>query len=235
MFGGIDDSELSDYEKAEKANYRFPVWNLSHLYCITPNCQPEHCEYTGVQGSSTASFTGKAVGFYTVDASCGSVVDPADPNDNLGVRRRFIHVCNPLAVASFAVQPNALNQKVIDDFTPCESGPVPLTFGGDMNGIPEGEKAYLKIEADPDTYELYRDPAGEVEASASDMELEVTAEHTRKTVYLLPIQKDSDTLVSTYKAVVKFGIADTMVKSDDMDDVLCINWHPLYRSRRPFL
>jgi len=222
--GGFSDSELSEGDKNTKANYKYPTWNKSHPHCGSPTCIPDHFEFTGEAGSSTATFKGKTVGSYTVDVNCGTENSPADSNDNLGTRRRFIKVCNPLAIADFGVPKNKEKQKVIDDLTPCDAQPIPITFGGDMNGIPEGEKAYLKIEADPKTYELYKDPAGEVEASAADLMLEVTGSKTRKTVYLLPIQKDSDTLVSTYKAVTKYGIAETLVKSDDIEDILTINW-----------
>ena len=222
--GGFSDSELSEGDKNTKANYKYPTWNKSHPHCGSPTCIPDHFEFTGEAGSSTATFKGKTVGSYTVDVNCGTENSPADSNDNLGIRRRFIKVCNPLAIADFGVPKNKEKQKVIDDLTPCDAQPIPITFGGDMNGIPDGEKAFLKIEADPKTYELYKDPAGEVEASAADLMLEVTGSKTRKTVYLLPIQKDSDTLVSTYKAVTKYGIAETLVKSDDIEDILTINW-----------
>ena len=223
VLGGFSDSELSESDKAAKADYKYPTWNKSHPHCNNTSCIPDHFEFTGAPGSATATFKGKAVGSYTVDVHCGTENNPADSNDNLGVRRRVIKVCNPLAIANFAVSPNAEKQKVIDDLTPCDALPIPITFGGDMNGIPEGETAYLKIEADRKTYELYKDPAGEIEASAADLALEV-GEKTRKTVYLLPIQKDSNTLVSTYKAVTKYGIANTLVKSDDVEDILTINW-----------
>ena len=223
VLGGFSDSELSESDKAAKADYKYPTWNKSHPHCNNTSCIPDHFEFTGAPGSATATFKGKAVGSYTVDVHCGTENNPADSNDNLGVRRRVIKVCNPLAIANFAVSPNAEKQKVIDDLTPCDAQPIPITFGGDMNGIPEGETAYLKIEADRKTYELYKDPAGEIEASAADLALEV-GEKTRKTVYLLPIQKDSNTLVSTYKAVTKYGIANTLVKSDDVEDILTINW-----------
>ena len=71
---------------------------------------------------------------------------------------------------------------------------------------------------------LYRDCAGTVEADASDLELDVTAGHARRTVYLLPVRKDADTLAGVYRAVVEYGIDGTRVRSDDAEDVLCVNW-----------
>ena len=224
VLGGIADSDLSEEERREKSSYRFPSWGARHLHCDPSRCGAAHFEFAGEAGSPSASFTGRAVGVYAVEAVCGSDPSAADANDNLGVRRRFIHVCNPLAVAGFGVAANAAGQKVVDDMSPCDARPVPLTFGGDMNGIPGGEKARLRIVAERGSYVLYRDCAGTVEADASDLELDVTAGRARRTVYLLPVRKDADTLAGVYRAVVEYGIDGTRVRSDDAEDVLCVNW-----------
>lgn len=63
-----------------------------------------------------------------------------------------------------------------------------------------------------------------MEASAADLEFEVTNTQTRKTVYLLPIKTDSDTISNNYKAVTMYGIAGTLVKSDDATDILSVVW-----------
>ena len=142
--------------------------------------------FSGEAGVTSAVFTGRSVGAYTLSVSCGSEREPDDPYDNNGTRTRFIRVCDPVAVAAFDVDKNDKGQKVIDDLTPCDAMPIKITFGGDINYAPEGEKAVLTIEADPKTYELYKDAAGMIEASAADLELEITNTESRKEVYLLP-------------------------------------------------
>lgn len=224
ILGGFSDDELSDSQKETRDNYKYPTWSAWHNYCIYDKCIPDHHTFTGERGSTTAQFTGKTIGAYTLEVNCGTEQNPADPYDNFGTRTRFIQVCDPVAVAAFDVDKNDKDQKVIDDLTPCDAMPIKITFGGDINYAPEGEKAVLTIEADPKTYELYKDAAGMIEASAADLELEITNTESRKEVYLLPIQKDSKTLTNTYKATTKYGIAGTLIKADDREDLLTVNW-----------
>ena len=160
ILGGFSDDELSESQQEAKNAYKYPTWSAGHDGCNVPNCHPDHYSFTGSPGSTSASFAGKAVGNYTVSVNCGSEENPDDPNDNYGTRRRFIRVCNPVAVASFDVVPNSEGQKVISDLSPCSSQLIKITFGADMNNAPEGERAFLSIEADPKTYELYKDSAG---------------------------------------------------------------------------
>ena len=128
--GGIDDSKLSDDEKKAKVSYKYPTWNKWHPHCYGYTCIPDHFEFSGEAGSSTAVFKAKQTGSYVVEVSCGYENNPSDTNDNFGSRKRFIKVCNPLAIADFGVPPNNEKQKVIDDLTPCDAQPIPITFGG---------------------------------------------------------------------------------------------------------
>ena len=223
ILGGFSDNELSDSQKETRDNYKYPVWSAWHDYCVYDKCSSEHYTFAGDKGSTTALFTGKAVGAYTVTVSCGNEPEADNPNDNYGIRKRFIKVCNP-AIAYFDVDKNDKGQKVLDNKTPCDIRPIKITFGADMNYAPEGEIAYLSIEADPKTYELYKDPEGIIEASAADLELEITNSQSRKSVYLLPLQKDPDILTNTYQAVTRYHIGESLVKADDRVDNLTVNW-----------
>ena len=224
ILGGFSDDELSDSQKKTRDNYKYPTWSAGHDSCQYKECKPEHYTFTGEAGATTAVFTGKSMGTYTVSVTCGTEQNPADPYDNFGTRTRFVRVCDPVAITAFDVDKNNKGQKVIDDLTPCDAMPIKITFGGNINYAPEGGKAYLTIEADPKTYELYKDPAGIIEAGAADLEVEITNSQSRKEVYLLPIQKDSKTLTNTYKATTKYGIAGTLIKADDREDLLTVNW-----------
>ena len=224
ILGGFSDDELSDSQKETRDNYKYPTWSAGHDSCQYKECKPEHYTFTGEAGATTAVFTGKSMGTYTVSVTCGTEQNPADPYDNFGTRTRFVRVCDPVAIADFDVRANDKGQKVIDDLSPCDAMPIKITFGGNINYAPEGGKAYLTIEADPKTYELYKDPAGIIEAGAADLEVEITNSQSRKEVYLLPIQKDSKTLTNTYKATTKYGIAGTLIKADDREDLLTVNW-----------
>ena len=224
ILGGFSDSELSDSQKEARDNYKYPTWSAGHDSCWSGSCKPDHYMFSGEAGVTSAVFTGRSVGAYTLSVSCGSEREPDDPYDNNGTRTRFIRVCDPVAVAAFDVDKNDKGQKVIDDLTPCDGMPIKITFGADMNYAPEGEKAVLTIDADPKTYELYKDAAGMIEASAADLELEITNTESRKEIYLLPVQKDSNTLTNTYKAVTRYRIGDSQVKADDREDLLTINW-----------
>ena len=177
ILGGFSDSELSDSQKEARDNYKYPTWSAGHDSCWSGSCKPDHYMFSGEAGVTSAVFTGRSVGAYTLSVSCGSEREPDDPYDNNGTRTRFIRVCDPVAVAAFDVDKNDKGQKVIDDLTPCNGMPIKITFGADMNYAPEGEKAVLTIDADPKTYELYKDAAGMIEASAAD--------HAKKFIFCL--------------------------------------------------
>lgn len=221
VLGGISDSELSEEEKNTKADYKYPTWECS---APTDFAKPNDYEFSGNKGSSSAVFTGKRVGNYTVEVKCGTENSPADSNDNFGTRRRFIKVCDPLAIADFSVVPNTEKQKVVNNLKPCTDALIPLKFGGIRNLIPEGEKAYLKVKANKKTYKLFRDSAGVIEATASDLEISVQNSQDEKTLYLRPIPLNSRTLATTYPIETEYGIADTNVKADVKKDFLTVTW-----------
>ena len=202
----------------------YPVWT-------------RYPEYTGpapdpllipVENNPGRRLSHPGAGIYVVVARCGvnnltvSGESAAQPNP-AHAKSLALCVIDPVAVAAFDVPVNEEGQKVIDYLDPCSNALIKITFGGDRNYTPEGEKAILSIDADPESYELYQDPQGQVEAGAEYLELPITADQTRRDVYLLPIQNDSS-ISNTYKITTRYGIANTSLKADDAKDTLTVTW-----------
>ena len=182
-----------------------------------------------VEGEPGKRLSHPSPGVYVIVARCGinnqevAEEDQLQPNP-AHAKSLALCVVDPEAVAEFDVEKNSEGQKVISYLTPCNVVPIKITFGADMNYMPEGEKAVLTIDADPQTYELYKDPNGLLEAGAEDLELEITSTQFRKTVYLWPLQDDAQTLTNTYKIKTQYGLSGSSIKADGGEDILTINW-----------
>ena len=237
ILGGFSDSELSDSQKETKKNYKYPIWSAWHDYCIYDKCIPDHHTFTGERGSTTAQFTGKTVGAYTLEVNCGTEQNPADPYDNFGTRTRFIKVCDPV-IRPILIQASGEEAKGDEEpkkytkMEPCN--PKWLTFQLTVvqSNLPDGFPVELKVDEPKkkSIYEMYiSDDNGKMvlfDSPEVQELLKVKNGGWSRKVAILPLEPEEEGMIETkFRITANYGIPDTELKADERKDEFSVIWN----------
>jgi len=229
ILGGFADNELSFMEIIVKENYKFPTWAASHSGCWSGTCLPDHYEFTGVSGSTTATFTGKTTGVYTVSCTCGTESEPDDPNDNYGTRTRFVHVCNPTIQAAFSC-PVTDTGKKYKGVSPCDPDFIHVPISIDQSNLPDDEVVKITI-TEPGNSDLYEafitdDQGKRVPFESADPEIfKVKGGSWNHTLSIRPLEpEDENDPVDKYTVKVEYGIAGTEIQAKPAEDTTLVVW-----------